>query len=537
MKKDVPSSRRKPPAPTDAAQAAGTQTGGQQPGDTRKWKEDWHRILEEALRRRESLTMSILDNLPIGVAVNSVDPTVDFKYMNENFVKFYRTTRQALTAPDSFWDAIYHDPGFSEEMRKRVLEDCASGDPSRMHWEDVPIDRQGQRTTYVSARNDPIPEKGLMLSSVWDVTARKEAELALRESEQRFRALFDNSVDAIIIVSAGGSLLRLNQAWLDMFQYSRDDLKSLNSREDVYADPDVRERLLQDVAELGALTREVKFKRKDGAVFDARLKVTSLFDQSGSVVLYQCIITDITELSLAEDRERDQRVFAAALMETSPACVIVFDIDRRIVFANAEADRVLGIPREQVLGMTCGDDFRLLDPNGTPLPEERLPGCYVFKTETPMYGVEYAFDSPTGRRMLSVSAAPVHDETSTVTGVVTTVEDITARKRMEEDLWRSNDIRSALNEILELSLSDLSLESILERSLIHILSIPWFGFESTGAIFLVEDEADMLVMKAQLGLAEPIRTACARVPFGRCFCGPRRTDEGAAVHRQLCEWA
>jgi signal transduction histidine kinase/CheY-like chemotaxis protein len=118
-----------------------------------------------------------MGNLPIGVAVNSVDPSVDFLYMNDNFPRIYRTTREALSDPDAFWDAVYEDPAFREETRKRVLEDCASNDPERMHWDDVPITRQGEETSFINARNIALPEKSLMISTVWDVTDRKRAEV------------------------------------------------------------------------------------------------------------------------------------------------------------------------------------------------------------------------------------------------------------------------------------------------------------------------------------------------------------------------
>lgn len=129
----------------------------------------------------ESYIKSVMDNLPIGIAVNSVDPVVEFKYMNDNFLKYYRTTRDALSDPDGFWTSVYEDPIFREKIKKRILDDCASGDPERMHWVDVPITRKGEETSFVTARNTLISEKQLMLSTVWDVTDRKQAEEEIRK--------------------------------------------------------------------------------------------------------------------------------------------------------------------------------------------------------------------------------------------------------------------------------------------------------------------------------------------------------------------
>lgn len=135
---------------------------------------------ETALRESESFTRSVMDSLPIGIAVNSVDPAVKFEYMNDNFFKYYRTTREALATANKFWDCVYEDPDFREQIKKRILEDCDSGDPKRMYWADVPITRRGEKTSFITARNIPIDKNKLMISTVWDVTDRKQAEEEIR---------------------------------------------------------------------------------------------------------------------------------------------------------------------------------------------------------------------------------------------------------------------------------------------------------------------------------------------------------------------
>jgi len=142
------------------------------------------KLADAALKERESFIEAVMDNLPIGLAVNSVDPDVTFAYMNDNFPKFYRTTREALANPDTFWTAVYEDPQFRQKIKKRVLADCASGDPSRMYWPEVPITRAGQETAHITARNIPIPDKKLVISTVWDVTERKALEAELRQAHK-----------------------------------------------------------------------------------------------------------------------------------------------------------------------------------------------------------------------------------------------------------------------------------------------------------------------------------------------------------------
>ncbi len=139
---------------------------------------------EESLREKEAFIRTVLDNLPVGIAVNSFDPEVKFEYMNDRFPAFYRTTREALADPDAFWDAVYEDPRFRKEIRARMLADCESGNPDRMLWEDVPITREGSKTAFITARNIPLPEQHLMISTVWDVTERKSLEAQLLQAQR-----------------------------------------------------------------------------------------------------------------------------------------------------------------------------------------------------------------------------------------------------------------------------------------------------------------------------------------------------------------
>ena len=100
--------------------------------------------------------------------------------MNDNFSKFYRTTKEKLSNPDGFWEAVYEEPEFREMIKKRVLDDCASGNPEDMYWEDIPIFRKGEGTFFITAMNIPVPGKNLMISTVRDVTKNKRAEEEIR---------------------------------------------------------------------------------------------------------------------------------------------------------------------------------------------------------------------------------------------------------------------------------------------------------------------------------------------------------------------
>ena len=111
------------------------------------------------------------------------------------------------------------------------------------------------------------------------------------------------------------------------------------------------------------------------------------------------------------------------------------------------------------------------------------------------------------------------DIKKTTTSIEHLNKEVAQRKQAEQGLQRSYQVQTTLNKLLHLSLGNISLKEVLELFLYQITSIPWLSLESKGAIFLVEDDPEVLVLKAQQGLDTRIQTMCARIPFGRCLCG------------------
>ncbi|MBN2268623.1 MAG: HD domain-containing phosphohydrolase [Acholeplasmataceae bacterium] len=134
---------------------------------------------ELELEKSKQTLQDIMDSLPIGIASHDLSSNLDFEYMNDVYPEFYGTTKE-LIEEKGFWEAVYEDPEFRDEIRKRVVDDIQNYDGNRLEWLDIPLKREGQPTRYVSSFATKIHKTGKMVSTVIDVTDR-----ILREEEIR----------------------------------------------------------------------------------------------------------------------------------------------------------------------------------------------------------------------------------------------------------------------------------------------------------------------------------------------------------------
>jgi len=135
-------------------------------------------------------------------------------------------------------------------------------------------------------------------SVIRDVTEAKRAERNLRESEQQYRQLFEQSMDAIYLGTPQGRIIDVNRAWLKLFGYTHKDLQHLTAL-DFYADPSEREQFLRKMSKRDHVIDEVHFRKKDGTVFECERSVAARRGIRGVPVAYQGIFRDVTERNRA----------------------------------------------------------------------------------------------------------------------------------------------------------------------------------------------------------------------------------------------
>jgi len=144
-----------------------------------------------------------------------------------------------------------------------------------------------------------------------DVGERRKAEEVLRESEEKFRRIYNASLDAIYTTSVEGEILDMNPAGVSMFGFdSFDELRKVNFKS-LYVNPDDRTRLIE-LAHKGPVRKlDVLLRRKDGAIINGIINTYLIKDKEGEVARLQGAIIDITELRQMEKKLREAERLAA----------------------------------------------------------------------------------------------------------------------------------------------------------------------------------------------------------------------------------
>ncbi len=138
-----------------------------------------------------------------------------------------------------------------------------------------------------------------------EIAERRQAEEALRDSEERYRNLSGQSRETIYITSREGKFAYVNQSFLDLFGYTSEEIIDLKAQ-DAYVNPNDRLRFQQEIEQKGSIRDfEVKLQKKDGTGMDCLITATVRRASDGSILGYQGIIRDITEHKRADEEIKE----------------------------------------------------------------------------------------------------------------------------------------------------------------------------------------------------------------------------------------
>jgi len=256
--------------------------------------------VERGLKKERETFFSILENSMSGVILVGSDGR--FNYVNPEFTNITGYTIEDV--PDG---RRWFQKAFPEQEYRRMVIDT---------WKkDVLLGKRGRNLQFhIVCKDKSVKEiefktthleDGSAVTIFSDITELKRAEMALKNSEERFRSLFEGSRDAIYFTDGKGNLIDGNQAFIDMFGYKKEELKGLKATKVAYAHANDIGRL-KSMMEHNDFVKdfEIKLKKKDGSIMDCLLTLTCRRDAKGNIYEYQGIVRDITEKKKAEEAIR-----------------------------------------------------------------------------------------------------------------------------------------------------------------------------------------------------------------------------------------
>lgn len=273
-----------------------------------------------------------------------------------------------------------------------------------------------------------------------DISNYKQAEAALRDSEERFRSAFDYAAIGKALVGLNGRFLKVNCALCEITGYSEQELLAMNFQaithpDDLETDLSYAQQLFR--GEIRSYQMEKRYFHKQGHLVWILLSGSMVRDANQEPLYFIAQVQDITvqkqiQAALQESEERYRSV-VTAMAEG----VVLQQADGRITAFNHSAEQILGLTADQILGRTSLDfDRHAIHEDGSLFPGDTHPAMVTLQTGQPQSNVVMGIhqpDRPT--TWISINAQPLfHPHQTQPYAVVTSFADITPQKQVEETL-------------------------------------------------------------------------------------------------------
>ena len=247
---------------------------------------------EEELKNKNTFIQTVLDNLPIGIALNEIDKGNSF-YINKKFEEIYGWPKDEMKNISDFFKKVYPDIKYREELETKILADIKSGDPSRMHWEDCTVTHKDGSKRIVDAVNIPLNEQNTMVSTVIDITERKLAE----EELHKLSRAVEQSPALVIITNPDGDIEYVNKKFCLVTGYTKEEVIGENPRilKSGHQDQQYYKELWDTILAGKEWIGEFLDKKKDGELYWESARISPMVNKDGDITHFVAVKEDITE--------------------------------------------------------------------------------------------------------------------------------------------------------------------------------------------------------------------------------------------------
>ncbi len=316
------------------------------------------------------------------------------------------------------------------------------------HYEGLYTSISGGRRSYLNVDFAPVyASLGRIIGGVAvgeDIIEKVRTEKALRQSEEKYRSLFEGLPVALYQISQDGRVIDANKACLEILRCtSKEELKAV----DVWGrcvDPMDGVELWRRLQAAGSVSDfETRLWCLDGSMVWGNITARLIYDENGRVRFIEGSLKDVTERRVHERCIQESEARFRGLAERSSDIIVLFDKDYFPLFWSPSAERILGYSREELMAMAPG---QLMTPENFSRLRQYIAGAF---TQRRTENFELAMIRKDGdEAIIEWSAIPVHDG-MTVTGTQFIGRDISTRKKAEAALRKSHEELRNLSKHLE----------------------------------------------------------------------------------------
>ncbi|MBM4447534.1 MAG: PAS domain S-box protein, partial [Chloroflexi bacterium] len=296
------------------------------------------------------------------------------------------------------------------------------------------LDKEG-KTLYICVSSRPILKDGQavgLTGTVTDITKRRQAEQALRESEEKFRLAFENANTGMCLVDLNGRLIKVNKMMCDIFGYTREELEKMTVNdiahpEDLGTSPEF---IRQAIAgEIESSQFEKRYTHKEGRIIYGIVSSSLIRDSKGAPMYFISQVQDITEHKRAEEALRQSEARYRTILEETTEGYYEVDLAGTFIFVNYPASILFGYSKEEIVGTNYRSFF-------TEQEQKNIFQAFnrVYHTGQPVRSLNFEGLLKDGsKRIGELSVFPSRNEKGEIIGFRGIGRDITERKIVEEE--------------------------------------------------------------------------------------------------------
>jgi len=394
------------------------------------------------------------------------------------------------------WTNFASDNPINKEGYEKTLQAIKTGEPQGTY--NLELVHKNGKKVWVEVREVPIKENGKVTSiigSLLDITERKKAEDALKESEEKLRAFFDSDVIGTIYGDIYGGIHQTNDRCLEIIGYGREDIEQGKVKWDKITPPefyDLERAKVEEAKKNGMCTPyEKQYIRKDGSKVWVIVGYVLVGEKREDSVAF---ILDINDRKKVEEELKESEAFLQAALDNSHAGIAIADVpDGKLRYVNKAGLMIRGKDADEIVKNIDINKYvsswKLMHLDGTEYLPNRVPLARAV-----LYGETVREEFIVGReneedRYVLAHAAPINNESGKRIAAIVVFLDITEQKLAEKQLLESEERTRLIfdNSLTGILLADKN-GNILEAnpSLVNMLGSP--SAEATKKINIIKFE-------------------------------------------------